>query len=210
VKKYKTGQEDFWAGEFGSQYINRNFDTKIIAGNLNLFSKIISKTYKINTLIEFGANIGQNLIAIKNLVPDCKITAVEINVTASKELKKYKWINVKNESLLDYQSKIKFDFVLTKGVLIHMNPEALNKVYKKLYKSCNRYICIVEYYNPSPVEINYRGYSSRLFKRDFAGELLNKYNDLVLVDYGFSYHLDPNFPQDDLNWFLLEKKGESK
>jgi spore coat polysaccharide biosynthesis protein SpsF len=27
----------------------------------------------------------------------------------------------------------------------------------------------------------------------------------VLVDYGFAYHRDPAFPQDDITWFLLEK-----
>jgi hypothetical protein len=46
-----------------------------------------------------------------------------------------------------------------------------------------------------------------LYKRDFAGEMLDRYPDLQLVDYGFSYHRDQNFPQDDANWFLLEKKG---
>jgi hypothetical protein len=28
-----------------------------------------------------------------------------------------------------------------------------------------------------------------------------------LVDYGFIYRRDPNFPLDDANWFLLEKRG---
>jgi spore coat polysaccharide biosynthesis protein SpsF len=27
------------------------------------------------------------------------------------------------------------------------------------------------------------------------------------VDYGFAYRRDPNFPQDDITWFLLEKRG---
>jgi hypothetical protein len=35
--------------------------------------------------------------------------------------------------------------------------------------------------------------------------MLNKYPDLQLVDYGFVYHGDANFPQDDVTWFLLEK-----
>ena len=64
---------------------------------------------------------------------------------------------------------------------------------------------IAEYYNPTPVEVTYRGHSRRLFKRDFAGELLSAYDDLQLVDYGFSYHGDPVMPQDDITWFLLEK-----
>ncbi|MGE6567285.1 MULTISPECIES: hypothetical protein [Shewanella] len=38
----------------------------------------------------------------------------------------------------------------------------------------------------------------------WAGEMLDKYSDLTLVDYGFVYLRDINFPQDDTNWFLLE------
>jgi len=62
-----------------------------------------------------------------------------------------------------------------------------------------------EYYNPSPVEVNYRGHSGKLFKRDFAGEFLDKFSDVKLIDYGFVYQRDPAFPQDDLTWFLMEK-----
>ena len=64
----------------------------------------------------------------------------------------------------------------------------------------------MEYYNPTPVEVTYRGNTGKLFKRDFAGELLDKYSDLELVDYGFIYHRDNCFPQDDITWFLMEKK----
>ena len=46
----------------------------------------------------------------------------------------------------------------------------------------------------------------RLYKRDFAGELLDRYPDLRLADYGFAYRRDPKFPQDDINWFLLAKQ----
>ena len=63
---------------------------------------------------------------------------------------------------------------------------------------------IVEYYNPTPVTVSYRGNDDRLFKRDFAGEMIDKYN-MKLVDYGFVYHRDNMFPLDDMNWFLLEK-----
>jgi pseudaminic acid biosynthesis-associated methylase len=94
---------------------------------------------------------------------------------------------------------------MIKGVLIHINPDMLESVYAKLYDSSNKYILIAEYYNPTPVSISYRGHNDRLFKRDFAGEMLDKYNDLRLTDYGFLYHRDNYFLQDDINWFLLEK-----
>ncbi len=67
-----------------------------------------------------------------------------------------------------------------------------------------KYILIAEYYNPTPVEMEYRGHREKLFKRDFAGEMMDQYNDLTLVDYGFVYHRDP-FPQDDITWFLMKK-----
>jgi hypothetical protein len=60
-----------------------------------------------------------------------------------------------------------------------------------------------------PVSVNYRGNTDRLFKRDFAGEMLDRFKDLRLLDYGFSYHRDNNFPQDDINWFLLEKVSKN-
>ena len=74
-----------------------------------------------------------------------------------------------------------------------------------MFQSSHRYICIAEYYNPTPVEVPYRGHQNKMFKRDFAGEMLDKFQDLRLLDYGFVYHRDTQFPQDDVNWFLLEK-----
>ncbi|MNY71976.1 hypothetical protein D3C86_2104270 [compost metagenome] len=75
-----------------------------------------------------------------------------------------------------------------------------------MYQASSRYLLVAEYYNPKPVEISYRGHEGKLFKRDFAGEILDKYPDLVLLDYGFTYHRDMNFPQDDVTWFLMEKR----
>ena len=93
-----------------------------------------------------------------------------------------------------------------RGVLIHINPDRLLDVYDLLHACTSRYLLISEYYNPKPVEVTYRGHSGRLFKRDFAGEILDRFPDVSLVDYGFSYHRDSNFPQDDMNWFLMEKR----
>ena len=38
---FKTEQEDFWAGDFGNNYITRNQYEEIINSNLFLFSQII-------------------------------------------------------------------------------------------------------------------------------------------------------------------------
>jgi pseudaminic acid biosynthesis-associated methylase len=95
---------------------------------------------------------------------------------------------------------------LIKGVLIHINPDFLPKVYELLYASSKRYICIVEYYNPTPVSIPYHGHEDKLFKRDFAGEMMDMFKNLELIEYGFGYNRDNNFLLGSGNWFLLEKR----
>ena len=115
-------------------------------------------------------------------------------------------VKVYNNSILDFIVDYKRDLVFTSGVLIHINPEELPVVYKLLYETSKKYILINEYYNPSPVEVKYRGNEGVLFKRDFAGEIMDKYPDLTMIDYGFVYHRDYVFPSDDVTWFLLQKK----
>lgn len=203
---YRTEQEEFWAGDFGDNYIERNKSERLLASNLSFFSNALKFAGKIDSVIEFGSNIGMNLKALKLLFPEQQQFGIEINTKAADELKKFVGdSNVFNGSLLDFDSKEKYELSLIKGVLIHINPETLPKIYKKLYKTSKKYILICEYYNPVPVTINYRGHEDRLFKRDFCGEIMDKYTDLRLVDYGFAYKRDPAFSQDDITWFLMEK-----
>lgn len=205
--KFKTEQEAFWAGDFGNEYIGRNNSKEIIASNLNFFSKALNQAGKPESIIEFGANIGMNLQAIKLLFPSIKLHGIEINERAAEELgMNIGKENVTNSSIFDYSVDEKFDVTLIKGVLIHINPDMLPLVYQKLYEASKKYILVCEYYNPSPVSISYRDHQDRLFKRDFAGEILEKYSDLILVDYGFVYKRDISFPADDITWFLLKKK----
>lgn len=205
---FKTEQEKFWAGEFGENYILRNQGPELLASNLALFSKALAKANNLSSMIEFGANIGMNIKAMQILFPRQEQFAIEINAKAADELEAIiAPSHVFRTSILDYASDKKYDLALIKGVLIHINPDELPLVYEKLYNATSRYMLICEYYNPSPVKIDYHGQSDRLFKRDFAGELLKTYNDLELIDYGFAYRGDPNFPQDDCTWFLMKKVG---
>lgn len=205
---FKTEQEQFWASEFGDAYIERNMGEHLLASNLVFFTKCLQKAGKIRSCREFGANIGMNMRALKLLYPSIELKAVEINETASKELAQViGQENVFNGSIYDAPIEPKVELSLIKGVLIHINPDMLPSVYEKLYFSSSKYILIAEYYNPSPVAISYRGHADRLFKRDFAGEFLDLYKDVELIDYGFAYRRDPAFPQDDITWFLLKKQG---
>lgn len=209
MTNFKTEQENFWAESFGNEYIDRNANINLVSANLALFSQIFRQTQRIDSVIEFGSNIGLNLLAISQLLPEAQLSAVEINQKAVDQMAKIGGgkVNIYTQSILDFQVDFQRNFVLIKGVLIHINPEYLNQVYDLLYQTSNNYICICEYYNPTPVEVSYRGHQGKLFKRDFAGEIMDKFNDLELIDYGFVYHRDYQFPQDDMNWFLLKKSN---
>ncbi len=204
--KHKTEQEAFWAGEFGDNYIDRNKGKKLLASNLNFFNKSLQYVGNIKSCIEFGANIGMNLQALNLIFPEAKLSGVEINKEAHQYLSELIGENnAFHSSIFDFNTEENFDLSLIKGVLIHINPKMLKEVYKKLYKSSKKYILIAEYYNPVPTKIEYRGHKDKLFKRDFAGEFLDMFPETTLIDYGFVYHRDYAFPQDDINWFLIRK-----
>ena len=204
---FKTDQEAFWAGDFGTAYIDRNKGDALLASNLDFFAKALRQARGLASCIEFGANIGMNLRALKLLHPGQQQYGIEINPEAARQLGEVVGpANVMQQSILDYQPSRTFDLVLIKGVLIHINPDVLPDVYDRLVQSTGKYLLVGEYYNPAPVAINYRGHSDRLFKRDFAGEIMERHPNMQLVDYGFAYRRDPNFPQDDITWFLLERR----
>ena len=203
---YRTEQEAFWAGSFGTEYIQRNQGDALLASNLEFFSRSLRAAQGVGSCIEFGANIGMNLKALRLLKPGLDCHAIEINADAARLLAEVIPAgNIHQGSILDFDASRSFDLALIKGVLIHINPDTLPQVYDKLVQATRRWLLVAEYYNPSPVAIPYRGHGDRLFKRDFAGEILDRHASMRLVDYGFAYRRDPNYPQDDITWFLLEK-----
>lgn len=205
MQEFKTKQEEFWAGDFGNEYIQRNNSEQLLASNIHFFSKILDGMEPVRSVLEMGSNIGMNLKALRHLLPEAELAGVEINKKAYEELTSNKGLKGYHSSIFDFKVDYTRDLVLIKGVLIHINPDELQNVYQKLYEVSNKFICIVEYYNPSPVELHYRGHQDKLFKRDFAGEFMEKFKDVTLVKYGFAYHKDNMFPQDDITWFLLKK-----
>lgn len=204
----RTPQEAFWAGEFGSEYTGRNAGDALMASNVGFFARALAAGGAIGSCLELGANRGMNLSALRLLFPKMALQAVEINPEAARRVSELIGpANVYTGSLFDYRPADTFDLVLVKGVLIHLHPDRLPEAYDTIYRASGRLVLIAEYYNPTPVSVPYRGHADRLFKRDFAGEMLDRFPDLTLRDYGFAYRRDPAFPQDDVTWFLLEKHG---
>lgn len=207
-EQYSTEQEAFWAGAFGADYINRNRSPRMLAGNLALFAEILKPLPAIGGVLEIGANIGNNLRALSLLLPDTRLAAVEINDQAVAALREWGGVDeIHHQSILDFEPVQQWDFVLSMTVLIHLPPEHLPRIYEKLHAASSRYICIGEYFSRTPTEIEYRGHQGKLFKRDFAGEMLDRFPDLTLHTTGFASLRSVNFPQDDITWHLLEKRA---
>ncbi len=207
--KFITKQEKFWKGLFGSDYFTRHEVNEWVTNNKVFFNNCFKKIKKnsIKSMIEYGSSVGLNLIALNKILKLNDIRAIEINKIAYDNLTKLKYVEPINKSVLDYQSDKKYNFVLSKGFLIHVNPNLLKNVYKNMFNSCKSkgFILIAEYYSPNPETIKYRGNKNVLFRRDFAGEILKMYDKKIkLIDYGFTYHKD-KYPQGDLTWFLLQK-----
>jgi len=191
---HKTAQEKLWAGEFGKDYVARKKGEKLLSSNLAFFSRFLRQMRGASSCVEFGANIGMNLKALRLLYPHMDVHGIEINGKAAKELSQSIGSeNVSRGSILEVDPP-KCDLALIKGVLIHMIPDVLGSVYEKMVNCTRRYLLVAEYYNPSLVTVKYRGQDDSLFKRDFAGEIMNRYPVMALVDYGFVYCRDPAFP----------------
>ena len=198
-----TPQEAAWRGDFGNDYTDRNMGR--VPANRHFFRKALLAARPIPmSAIELGCGAGENLTALRQLMPAAHLEGIEINQEAARIAKAHGHM-VSEGSLLDMRpDAARYDLAFTKGVLIHIPPTELHRAYEALVRSSRRWVLVAEYYNPTPVEINYRGQAGMLWKRDFAGDLLAAYQELRLIDYGFLYHRDP-YPQDDLTWFLLEK-----
>ena len=196
-----TEQEEFWSGSFGDEYTDRNNNIN----NNNFFHRILNNL-KVNSLFEIGCNRGLNLRTIKTLYPTIELNGCEINKKAYDLLNSDNICHtLYNKSIFDCNSSSKYNLVFTKGVLIHINPDKLQEVYEKMYTMSNRYILICEYYSRNIEMIKYRDNDNKLFKRDFCGEIMTMFPTLKLIDYRFTYYRDPDYPQDDITWFLLEK-----
>ncbi|GAB4268788.1 MAG: hypothetical protein Kow0029_04350 [Candidatus Rifleibacteriota bacterium] len=197
-------QTIFWQGDFGNEYTDRN----VIRADdrVKFFSKILKLCKGVETVLELGANKGHNLEAIHMINPKMVLTGVELNRKACNEMAARGGINAINSTIQEFSSNDGFDLVFSCGVLIHLPPEDLDSVYHKMFELSNKYILINEYFNPTPVEIAYRGYAEKLFKRDFGGEFMDALQERVgLVDYGFLWkRVEPAW--DNTTWWLFEKK----
>jgi pseudaminic acid biosynthesis-associated methylase len=202
-------QQLFWKEKYTSEYIKRNSKYDFELG-VKGWNKILDniKNEEIVNILECGSNIGRNIKLLNKVLPKAKKSIIEIAkepfefVTSQYNIEHAFNGPIVNSTLpLNY-----FDLVFTNGVLIHIHPNEVLQNMQKMYDYSNKYIIISEYFNRTPVMIEYRGELNKLFKSDFGKTFIDNF-DVELIDYGFlwGYEFDAaGF--DDVTFWVFKKK----
>lgn len=199
-------QQSFWANEYADEYIKKNssFDHRL---GVACWKTMLARANNISSLLECGCNIGRNISFLETALPDAKKSIIEISKPAFDFVNEHFMLEQSfHGSIIDSDFKETFDLVFTMGVLIHISPDDLIPNMRKIFGYSSRYILLGEYFNRTPVMIEYQGQRNKLFKRDF-GKLFAESFPVTIVDYGFLWgHLYDNAGFDDITWWLFEKK----
>ncbi len=202
-------QVEFWRGDFGNAYTDRNnLKPDLARSRVAMWSSILQHTLSAPpaSILEVGANIGVNLRAL-SAITGARAMALEPNDKARAILVEDAVVDAADvkpgiASAIDWPDA-SADLVFTSGVLIHIHPDQLHPSMRDIHRVAKRWIVSIEYFADRPTEVAYRGHSEVLFKRDFGSEWLDLFPDLRPVAYGFEWKRVTGL--DNLTWWLFEK-----
>lgn len=211
-----TQQEEFWSGDFGREYTDRN--SRPLA-EWNEFYRSIYGTTKLEInaeflgdlprnarILEVGCNTGMQLVGLQAAGFE-QLYGIELQAYAVEKARDFvRGVNILQGSGFDLPFKDGyFDLVCTNGVLIHIAPADLPRIMGEMVRCSGRYIMGYEYYAPETTAINYRGNEGFLWKANFAQLFLNNFPELRLVKQRlYSYINDAERGNQDVV-YLLEK-----
>lgn len=205
----ETDQLRFWRGDFGDSYTDRNSsEAEHLRARVAMWAPIMNclTGSPPASILEVGANIGNNLRALRQLT-DAEFYALEPNEKARTMLVDGGVVPADNvrdgfAARIDLPDGA-VDMAFTSGVLIHVHPDDLEASCREIHRVAARYIVCIEYFADRPEEIEYRGHSERLFKRDFGGFWLDLFPEMETVDYGFAWKRLTGL--DNLTWWVFRK-----
>ena len=193
---------NLWIGQFGDDYTERQKEN--ITERVYLLADALKMVLgDIHSVCEFGANVGENIKAYKELVGSGKwvmtpeFSGIEINPNCCDKLSEHTFVY--NQSITK-PIKEKFDLVFTRGVLIHLPKSDLTKAINNMYNCSNKYILIAEYHSPERRMIPYRGLDDALWIDDYFKPFLKK--GCQIIDCGFQY-------ESHITWALFYKGGDT-
>jgi pseudaminic acid biosynthesis-associated methylase len=200
-------QQVFWKEKYSKEYISKNSSYSLDEG-VKCWAQMLKATSGVKSILECGSNIGKNIGLLNHVLPSASKSIIEISPDAYGIVtSRYQLAQSFNGPIVASSfQKQSFDLVFTMGVLIHIHPDDLLQNMKKMYEYSSQYILMGEYFNRTPVMIEYHGEKDKLFKRDF-GKLFIENFEVELVDYGFLWgHLYDEAGFDDITYWLFRKK----
>ena len=177
--------EDLWAGDFGDEYVDRNFEAG--EGRREFWSTVLDLT-RPATALEVGCNIGGNVQWVAEALGPSSVTGVDINQKALAELRRrIPGVNAVHGRARELPFPDRsFDLAYTVGVLIHQSPEDLPVVMGEVVRCADRYVMCAEYpaEQEPEEEVPYRGERGALYRRDYGGLYQEWHPELRLVHQG--------------------------
>ncbi|MGG1552419.1 pseudaminic acid biosynthesis-associated methylase [Paenibacillus ferrarius] len=207
-----TAQMDFWKGQFGKDYTERNTLTIEELNQDSLDKYGFSREemnarflggIDVNNILEVGCNVGLQLQQLQKSGYN-NLFGIELQSYAVEKAKQISTqINIIQGSAFDIPFKDNyFDLTFTSGVLIHIAPEDINQALDEIYRVSKRYIWGFEYYSEVDQQLEYRGYEQKMWKMDYMKVYLNRFPNLSVVKVeNYKYKNSNNMDQ----MFLLEK-----
>lgn len=200
-------QQRFWSETYADDYIAKNSDFNQELG-VEAWQKMLAGTSGIENVLECGSNIGRNIGFLNAVLPNAAKNVIELSPAAYRQVTSSYPLNQSfNGPIVNapFQPD-SFDLVYTMGVLIHISPNDLIANMRKMHQISKKYILIGEYFNRTPVMIEYQGERDKLFKCDFGNVFMENF-DVSIVDYGFLWgKIYDASGFDDITWWLFEKR----
>jgi pseudaminic acid biosynthesis-associated methylase len=210
----RTKEMEFWSGDFGSEYTDRNSLTteKLDLMYVELYGTprsvmnggFLSNLPRDIRILEVGCNIGNQLRCLQSM-GFSNLYGIELQDYAVEKAKQTsKNINIIQGSIFDIPFKDQyFDLVFTSGVLIHVSPQDIDKALVEIHRVSNQYIWGFEYYSENYEGISYRGHSDKMWKTNFAKLYQSKFANLFLE----KHELFPYLKEHNVDQMFLLKKG---
>lgn len=206
----QTQQEAVWKTVFGEEYNNRNnFDNNVLdegyISDIGISRTEMNKDFigdldRDAKILEVGCNIGLQLVNLQEM-GFRNLYGIELQPHAVELAKqRTKGMNIIQATAYDIPFKDEyFDMVFTNRVLIHMNPDEIEKALKEIVRCSNDFIYGSEYFADEITEIkNYHGQNNIAWKRDFAKLYHELFPELKLLKeckykYTFNDDVDSTF-----------------
>lgn len=213
-----TPQIEFWSGEFGRNYTDRNtysperWDQFYLhhfgVTKLQMNADALGDLPKDARILEVGCNIGLQLLGLQRM-GFTNLYGVELQQYAVEKAKSMTTgIQIIQGSGFDLPFKDGFfDLVCTNGVLIHIAPEDHAAFMGEIIRCSRRLVMGFEYNASMTTRISYRGHEGYLWKADFASIYTSLFPQLRKVYERIYPYLSDQEAGNQDSVFVLEKRG---